>query len=268
MSSLADRLGLKLGTMEIVLPTGKLYGPVGKVSVRPILTKDEKYITGIEEGNQQQGLRLLVNRLVIDPENFDIASYLDSDAIAILLTARSITYGDEIGVTVNCVCGESEQTSVEAGKLTLFKPRPKKKTFTKKLPNGLKVEYTLLTIGEKINIANELDQSHQLLGTLKQAGAEDLAVRYLASMINKILDKKGNEVELNVSERLEMVNELFTKADLDDLVEDIEKNQHPVNFEFNHKCKSCDKVEKQTMVIDYDFFFTGTSVTQSVPLSP
>lgn len=261
--SVAEKLGLKLGTRKIVLPSNGIYGGETEVTVRPFVTRDEKYITGIDINTGEKSLQQLASSVVIDPEDLEIENLLDADLVFILLVARCLTYGDEVTAQYRCSKCGTDNTHT----LNLFDHDIKLLTadeFNVKLDvSSMKITYEILTIGKRNNLEAQIRQKYNLMK--KTVDDEEVEIRALATAVKQV--KKGNKiVKLTPEEKYDLINNFLTKADMDQWADSIQENSVNPDFIFDGTCRACDAINNRRLVISPDFFFTRTSTLLSLPL--
>jgi len=260
--SVAERLGLKIGSRNIKLPSNGIFGGPQEVTVRPFVTIDEKFIAGIDEYTGEKSIQNLAKNVVTNaPLNID--DLLDADILFITMIAKCLTYSDIVQTQYLCgQCGTANDKTVN-----LFDFETKllqDRSFTTILPkSGLEITYEILTIGKKNKIETEMNQKYQLMN--KTVDLSELEVRQLASAITGI-KKDGEEVEVTLDEKFEVINTLLTKADMEKWADDMmEQDVNPV-FDYEDICSNCGTLNKNRLAMTIDFFFTGISKVQSLPL--
>ena len=99
----------------------------------------------------------------------------------------------------------------------------------------------------------------------KTVDLSELEVRQLASAITGI-KKDGEEVEVTLDEKFEVINTLLTKADMEKWADDMmEQDVNPV-FDYEDICTKCGTLIKNMLEMNIDIFFTVLSKVQSLPL--
>ena len=155
--SIAEKLGLKLGTRNIRLPSNGIFGGPKEVTVRPFVTMDEKFITGIDEYTGEKSIQQLAKSVVIDPP-LNIDDLLDADILFITMVAKCLTYSDIVETQYRC--GQCESNNDKTINLFDFETKLlQDRSFTTTLPkSGLEITYEILTIGKKNKVATEIDE--------------------------------------------------------------------------------------------------------------
>ena len=109
MSDVVSKLFEPIGE-KVKLPSNGFFGGTKQVTVRGLITKDEKDWIKIDPENPGPALRTLARNVVLEPEKFTLTNLIDADVIAILTVAKAMTYGDKISVRTKCPHCETIQT--------------------------------------------------------------------------------------------------------------------------------------------------------------
>lgn len=126
--------------VEIELPSqGKLYNgriPEGKVSIRPLATRDEKILGDTKQMNDI--INAYLDRALILPEGFSQMELLSGDRVYALYAVRSLSYGPDYEFRWRCeACGNQSYGSVHIPELGIRRlPKDASEPFECELPQS------------------------------------------------------------------------------------------------------------------------------------
>ncbi len=105
---------------ELTLPSAPLYreeGFDGKVVIRPLKTKDEKFLC---VANTSKALQDVLSRCIVKPESFDLSKLTSPDIMFLLIQLRIISYGNTYDITVHCDnCNKKVDVNIDLDSLKL-----------------------------------------------------------------------------------------------------------------------------------------------------
>jgi hypothetical protein len=257
--SLADKLGIKMSSRKITLPSNGIYGGPSEVMVRPLLARDEKFIAGIEEATAESSLIELAKSVTLD--ELETENLIDSDILFILLVSKCLTYSDAVETQYNCVrCDKESEYNLQLFEYPV--KLLKETSFTVELPkSNLTIKYKIMTLGEKKKIESTYRQQFILTGADPD---EELINQHMVASSLISVSKDDEDIALSLTEKNELISELLTKADTDIWSADLEDNDVSPKYTYQAECSHCGTINTKEVVLTPSFFFTEALKMQSV----
>lgn len=265
--SLQEKLGIKLGSKTVSLPTKGALGNPLEVTIRPYLAKDEKLISTLTANDADSILPKLAKTLVHD-ESFNLNKAVQLDILAILLGAKILTYGAIINSNVTCPeCGHNEDITIDVSTFK-FDDKPFKHNDTFTFPNAkVKIDYHILTYEDELKVKSTFSNMNKLFSGNNKGNDND-EINKMAAMIDNVYGVDGKIIDdLSFMDKVDMLKELITKPDMEEWTKYINDNSVSTLFVYENACGNCGNVSEYRMITGYDFFFLGVKEAISISLT-
>lgn len=240
-----------LYTEEVQIPSMGLLNPElpdGKVTLRCVEIRDQKYLGGTKLIHDNKAVELL-SRCVIAPDTFNVNNLTQIDLFYLLVKLRVLSYGNNYKFITRCpMCGNQttvnvDLTNLEVTKLENFDSESLKIV----LPRRGDTVYThMQTQGD----TEEIDKEVQRLRTKFKDNLEgnpEITLS-IAKIISKIELKEPNEFGDTVLDNsVDILNYVENLTDLDALA--IQSTLDDIDFGINSMCTTtCDRCNTEITV--------------------
>lgn len=194
---------------DVILPSlGLIYGdkiPEGKVTIRQMTTKDEKYILGSSSLNS---LTKLIKACIVNPKGLSDVDFSFSDTIFLLIAIRSHSYGEEYDMKIKCSNPECEHEGEYTVKLSDFPVTYLNPTALE--PKELTLKRSKKTIKIKMLSNEDVSLIENTCAKLSKTLTSTLDKRNLRNIYNKaqsICEIEGKD-DLSIYDKAKFVKDL------------------------------------------------------------
>lgn len=233
-----------LYTEEVQLPSKGVLNPnipEGKVTLRCVEVRDQKYLAGSKLVHSNKGVELL-ERCVIKPENFNVRELTQMDLFYLLVKLRILSYGSSYRFITTCPhCKAATEVECDLSQLRSYDlDEDYDKKLKVVLPKRGDTVYThIQTQGDAEDIEKEVQRMRSKFKDLEGDPEVTLSI---AKIISRVELKKASASGAKVlGSELDMLQYVETLMDIDALAiqSTVESIDYGIDPRVDVTCSSC-----------------------------
>lgn len=198
----------------IKLPSnGKVY-PLSEVTIQEMTVAEEKFLLG---SNGSKSLSTILSKCVIDGDKIDFEDLIEADRFFILVQLRSLTYGEDYDVKLQCSkCGKEFEHTIKLSELEVdelddeFKPvweftlPSRNDTITMVIPkvkDNLNAEKQAKKKAEKFHLnLEEVRYVYSLMNGIRKVNGMDMFPDELYTYVSELSGRDASAIRKQISQ--------------------------------------------------------------------